>query len=50
MSTLTKQTFDPVPSDPAQLATVCFVVGFCVGLGLAVAALTDRRGGREPGP
>lgn len=38
-----------VPDPPADtsMATVCLIVGFCVGLGLGVAALTtyvDTRG------
>lgn len=34
-----KQAPDP-PGMETGLATVCLIVGFCVGLGLGVAALT----------
>jgi hypothetical protein len=42
MNATVESGLDPGFADATELATVCFIVGFCVGLGLAVAALTDK--------
>jgi hypothetical protein len=41
------QASNPGSGDSSGMATICLIVGFCIGLGLGVAALTSYVEERE---